>query len=199
MFKLWAEDTAIPVQAKMGGMVERSSQSDWQFDSLVSTQVTLPWDYTAKSIETPEVFKHLKEWHVRQWLWNKRLFIVTGVTVAKGAKMAKSDTRTIGGHAAVQGDLSSAAVPVPANMDGEISVVSKKSDKARMEVTDFVISYSVNEVFFEKQTQKPYRCGEVSSVGENASEHEDDLCDNEIIGFTLSDVCENAYVGEGTG
>jgi len=58
----------------------------------------LPLEYVEDSMKFGEVIRHLREWHLKDCKWNKRLFIVTGETVAKGAKIIKSYTKPSGIH-----------------------------------------------------------------------------------------------------
>jgi hypothetical protein len=94
-------------------------------------------EYVEESMQYGEVptLENLKDWR-----WNKRIFILTGVTLAKGAKMVKSDT-------------------MPETGGGEANVESKGSTTEKVEATDFIFAYSVNEVFYHEKIQKPYRQG----------------------------------------
>lgn len=83
MFNIWTETAAIPLEASIGAHNERSHTLTWHFESLESTQVSLPFEYVEKAMTHGEVPKHLKEWHLKDRGWNKRIFIITGLTLAK--------------------------------------------------------------------------------------------------------------------
>lgn len=199
MFNLWAETTAIPVKGSVGAKTEHSNKLSWQFDSLQSIQMSLPFDYVEESMQYGEVPRHLKEWHLKDWRWNKRIFILTGVTLAKGARMVKSDTKSSGVHGNLAGDGTTASAPVSSGAEAQVE--SKHSTIEQVgETSNFVFAYSVNEVFYREKRQRPFRQGpgEVSSVGDRPSINRpsDASANAEIEAFILDEVAEETYTGD---
>lgn len=187
MFKLWADFNPIPVGADTGIKVEHSNTLSWHFDSLKSTQISPTLDYVQDSMEHGEVPAYLKKFH-----WDKRVFIVTGVTIAEGARMVKHDLQSDGVYASAKVDLSGAGL---STVGGAVGHESKDSSTEEVGGTsNFVLAYSLNEVFYRKITHGPFRKGEVQSVQKDGiKESKDDA--SEIDGVLVDDVDEKPYQG----
>ncbi|KAL6835931.1 hypothetical protein J3E69DRAFT_319917 [Trichoderma sp. SZMC 28015] len=160
MFRMWAELNPVPVTGEANINVDRLDSAAWHFDSLKSQQITPPLTYVQDSMEHDEVPNYLKTWR-----WDKRVFIVTGVTVAEGATTAIKNARAAGFKASASGGPS-AAGPGALGMAGELETISS-NEETTGESSNFVFAYSVNEVYYRRMTHAPFRKGEVQSVGDD--------------------------------
>jgi hypothetical protein len=188
MFKLWVDLNALPVGADTGIHVEHSNTLSWHIDSLKSTQISPTLQYVQASMQYGEVPGHLKTWR-----WDKRVFMVTGVTIAEGARMVKSDLRSAGAHASAKADLSGVGL---STAGGAGQLESKDTNTEKLGgASNFVFAYSLNEVFYRKITHKPFRKGEVQSLQEDGSKEPEDGAD-EVDDVVVDDVAEEHYQGE---
>lgn len=187
MFKFWADLNPFPAGADTGINFENSNTLSWHFDSLKSTQISPTRQYVQDLMEHGEVPGYL-----RTFRWDKRVFIVTGVTIAEGARMVKSDLQSAGAYASVTGDLSGAGLSTAGG------AVEFESNKSRMEelggTSNFVLAYSLNEIFYRKITHRPFRKGEVQSVKEDGTKESEDGA-GEIDGVMVDDIAEKPYQG----
>lgn len=184
MFRLWADLNAAPVSADIGTTVEHSNSLSWQFDALKSTQISPTLQYVQKSMEHGEVPHYLKTWR-----WDKRVFIVTGITIAEGARMEKEKSRFTEAHASASADFSGMDL---LDTGAEARLESKDSKTEKLGGTsDFVFAYSLNEVFYRKVKHKPFTKGEVATGinGEESGDEED------IETAIVDDFAEDHYQG----
>lgn len=187
MFKLWADLNPFPVGADTNIKVGHSNTLSWHFDSLRSTQITPTLQYVQESMEHGDVPGYLKTFR-----WDKRVFIVTGVTIAEGARMVKSDLKFAGAYASAKADLSGAGA---ATAGGAGGLESKDSSTEKLgETTSFVLAYSLHEVFYRQISHRPFRKGEVQSVPQDGSKESEDGA-SEVDGIIVDDIAEEPYQG----
>jgi hypothetical protein len=159
LFKLWADLNVLPAKGGASINIERSDRLSWNFDSLKSTQITPTRQYVQDSLQHGEVARYIEAW---SWPWDRRLFIVTGVTIAEGARMEKSRSRAAAIEAAGNVGISSSG---SARVGGEGHLESTDTNTERLGgASDFVFAYSLNEIFYRKVTHRPFRKGEVQSL-----------------------------------
>ncbi|KAL7916499.1 hypothetical protein GGI35DRAFT_433218 [Trichoderma velutinum] len=189
MFRMWAELNPVPIAGETNIHVDRSNSASWHFDSLKSQQITPPLTYVQDSMEHGEVPNYVKKWR-----WDKRVFIVTGVTVAEGATTAVKNARSAGFKASASGDPSGTG-------SGGLGVTSElKTSSSNEESTggssNFVFAYSVNEVYYRRMTHAPFRKGEVQSVGDDeGTEIQDEVPVTMIEAVVVDDIDEEPYQG----
>lgn len=185
MFKLWADLNPLPVGADTDIGLERSNTLSWHFDSLKSTQITPTFQYVQASMEHGDVPAHLKTWR-----WRKRVFMVTGVTIAEGARMERSDKQSARANASAKADLSGAGL---ATAGGSGGLESKDSSMEKLEkTTDFILAYSLNEIFYRGIKHRPFRKGEVQSVQKDGDKDLEDGA-HEIEAIIVDDIAEEPY------
>ncbi|QYS93022.1 hypothetical protein H0G86_000412 [Trichoderma simmonsii] len=189
MFRMWAELNPVPVTGETNIHVDRSDSASWHFDSLKSQQITPPLTYVQDSMEHDEVPNYLKKWR-----WDKRVFIVTGVTVAEGATTAIKNARAAGFKASASGDPSGTGSG-GLGMAGELETNSS-NEETTDESSNFVFAYSVNEVYYRRMTHAPFRKGEVQSVGDDdRTEIQDGETGAMIETVVVDDIDEEPYEG----
>lgn len=189
MFKLWADLNPFPVGADTDVKVENSRTLSWHFESLKSTQISPTRQYVQSSMEHGEVPSYLKTFH-----WDKRVFMVTGVTIAEGAKLVKSDLQSAGAYTSAKADLSGAGLSTAGGAGG-LDFKDSSTEKVRG-TSNFVLAYSLNEIFYRKITHRPFRKGEVQSVQKDGHKESEDSA-REIDGIVVDDIAEEPYQGGG--
>ncbi|KAK2593622.1 hypothetical protein QQS21_008670 [Conoideocrella luteorostrata] len=189
LFRMWAELNPVPVTGEANIHVDHSDSASWHFDSLRSQQITPPLTYVQDSMEHDEVPHHLKKWR-----WDRRVFIVTGVTVAEGATTAKKNARAAGFKTLASGD-SSGTGSTGLGMASEFET-NKANEETTGESSNFVFAYSVNEVYYRNMAHAPFRKGEVQSVGDdNGTESRDEAPVTMIETVVVDDIDEEPYQG----
>lgn len=189
MFRMWAELNLIPVTGEANVHIGHSDSASWHFDSLKSRQITPPLSYVQASMEYDEVPHHLKKWR-----WDRRVFIVTGVTVAEGATAAKMNARAAGFKISASGDLSGTG-STGLGMASEFEA-NDSNEETTGESSNFVFAYSVNEVYYRKMAHAPFRKGEVQSVGnDHGTESRDGAPVIMIETVVVDDINEEPYQG----
>lgn len=189
MFRMWAELNPIPVTGEANVHIGHSDSASWHFDSLKSRQITPPLSYVQASMEYDEVPHHLKKWR-----WDRRVFIVTGVTVAEGATTAKMNARAAGFKTSASGDPSGTG-SAGLGMASEFET-NDSNEETTGESSNFVFAYSVNEVYYRSLTHAPFRKGEVQSVGNDyGTETRDEAPVIMIETVVVDDVDEEPYQG----
>jgi hypothetical protein len=189
MFRMWAELNPIQVTGEANIHVGHSDSASWHFDSLKSQQITPPLSYVQASMEHDEVPHHLKKWR-----WDRRVFIVTGVTVAEGATAAKMKARAAGFKTSASVDPSGIG-STGLGMSSEIGS-NGFNEETTGESSNFVFAYSVNEVYYRSMTHAPFRKGEVQSVGNDYGKKSQDRVPVIMIEtVVVDDINEEPYQG----
>jgi hypothetical protein len=96
--------------------------------------------------------------------FRKRLYMCTGVRVARGARLCKRASTEVGGQAKLGVDLTALAA-VPANVGPEIGLSRSTATGTSFEkASDFVYAYRVCEVHYGKDVYvAPYNKGDTFS------------------------------------
>jgi hypothetical protein len=112
--------------------------------------------------------------------FKKRLYMITGVRVARGAKMHQKGSESIGGNAGVGLDLGAFGVaPVTVGVGGAGQSTSSENYGFKKS-SDFVFAYRVCEIHYGKDVYvKPYNSGETFGTndggdGDEPSEDEEE-------------------------
>ena len=164
LFKLWANINPLSANAGGGAHLERSNSLVWHFDSLESQQISPPLSYVQDSIKHGEVPQYLNppdrkksRWPFAKKLADRRIFIVTGVTVAHGATMTRKNIRASGAGATASADPSSMGTVAAG---GEAGMESNHVDSEELgSASNFVFAYSVNEVFLANDYPCAFQSG----------------------------------------
>jgi hypothetical protein len=183
MFRMWAELNPVPVTGEANVHVDNSDSASWHFDSLKSQQITPPLTY----VQVPQ--------HLKKWRCDRRVFMVTGVTVAEGATTAKRFARASGFKTSASGDPSGTG-STGLGMASEFET-NNANEETTGESSNFVFAYSVNEVYYRSMAHAPFRKGEVQSVGvDNGTEFRDDASSVTMIeAVVVDDIDEEPYQG----
>ncbi|KAI0171207.1 hypothetical protein BJ166DRAFT_518147 [Pestalotiopsis sp. NC0098] len=198
LFKLWANVNLVSVTASSGAHLDRSNSLIWHFDSLESRQISPPLSYVQDSIKHGEVPQYLNPPTQKKSRWSfakksaeRRIFMVTGVTVAQGARMARKNTRAAG--AGISGSVDPSGTRVVA-AGGKTNIESKHMDNEELGASsNFVFAYSVNEVFWRTLTHAPFRKGEVQNVDNSSAP--DETTKEKLQSTVVDEIAEEPYQG----
>ncbi|KAG4433983.1 hypothetical protein IFR05_010532 [Cadophora sp. M221] len=197
-FGLWAEADPLPVSGNVGGKHETSHEQEWEFEKLEG-EMTVPRQADVQAaLEKPEIVAHLQR---IKFDFRKRLYMITGVRIARGARYGSKDSKTRGGNAKIMVDLTAAGVPV--KVGPEVDVTRENSGAYSFEgASDFVYAYRVCEVHYGKSVYtKPYNKGDSFAGGKNSGEEGesqddvDDEDDEKPLQILVEKIAEQDFAG----
>jgi len=167
-FGLWAELALLPVTAEVVPGMHKSKSESWHFDRL-ETEIMAPRLVDVKTaMGQDEVVRELNR---SKFNFKKRLYMVTGVRIARGARLLRRDSTGIGGEIKVGLDLT-AFTAAPISAGPKISVSrTKGTGHSFEEASDFVYAYRVCEIHYGKDVYvKPHNRGDLFRIIEGGSE-----------------------------
>jgi hypothetical protein len=130
--------------------------------------------------------------------------MVTGVRIAKGARMFDQTLRASGLNTTLGVDGTAVAIPISTGVDGGLSHMSNTTDSFQA-ASDFVYAYRLCEVYYSKRLHlKPYTQGETYGVGQvgedntGTDEYEGISEGEEVPGISVDGICNFDYSGDGT-
>ncbi|KPM41863.1 hypothetical protein AK830_g4705 [Neonectria ditissima] len=181
-FKAWAEVTAVPVGAVAGGNTAKTTKDIWFIDEVEEKHAIMTMPYLRKVLQDPDVKEHYKS---RFWVQGifKRLYVVTGVRIAKGAELlsVSVDDSGLSGRTVLDGQM----ISVPLTTGMKVAFRKKKSESTGTSARIFLWAYRLAEINFTPTRQKPYSGGDTQAVEDKtttkdqASEFEGLLLDEE--------------------
>ncbi|KAH7333349.1 hypothetical protein BKA65DRAFT_507603 [Rhexocercosporidium sp. MPI-PUGE-AT-0058] len=200
-FGLWAEVDLLPVSGNVGGKHETSHEKEWEFEKLES-EINVPRIADVQAaLEKPEIVAHLQR---IKFDFRKRLYMITGVRIARGARSSSKDSKTRGGNATILGDLTALGAPV--KVGPEVDVTRENSGAHSFKgASDFVYAYRVCEVHYGKSVYtKPFNKGDSFAGGKNTGEEggsqndddaEGDEDDEEPLHILVEKIAEEDFAG----
>jgi hypothetical protein len=207
-FKIWADVSILPVRGEVGSNTHKSQSLSWHFDRL-ETEIMVPrLSDVRTAISKDEVVAQINR---NKFDFRKRLYMITGVRIARGARLVQSVSKAVGGVAKVGVDLTAlTAAPLSVGPAAEISKTSRK-DYSFNDASDFVYAYRVCEVHYGKDVYTmPYNRGDTFRLErdnelQTSSEDEEDEEENPRVfvekidesDYTGSDVPHRPFVSEG--
>ncbi|KAF3928366.1 hypothetical protein ABW21_db0205146 [Orbilia brochopaga] len=156
-FSAWTKLSYLPVHFKGSASATKVHNLTWHFDKIESRIISPTITYVEAAMRHGDVQASLRE-----WMFKRRVYMVTGVRIAIGARMMRKDV--------LETSLSSSAkggVPDQSLSTGIGGGFANKSTDTEEfgAASDFVFAYRLNEVRYKgKITHKPYRGGEVASI-----------------------------------
>lgn len=166
---------AMPKSCKRGVQRDRDSEIMTMTPSL---------SYVEAAMRHGDVPSTLKKWS-----FAKRVYMVTGIRVVRGATMSRSSEAST--KFATSAQLTTNTGFDPVGVDAGISSSSSKGESVGG-ISDFVFAYRLNEIRYRGTvTHRPYRGGDVSSAEEHAQvPSEVSVDDFEVLGIS-----EDAFRG----
>ncbi|KAH8176897.1 hypothetical protein LIA77_01979 [Sarocladium implicatum] len=153
------------------------AKTRWKIDTLAADMFIPSLAYAKAVLKSDEVAEYTKWWQQR-----RRVFIVTGVRIAKGASVAMQDSDSHGASGALQGH----GKDPNTSMGGESGAAYSKEKQSTHamsagSMSDFVFAYRLHEIRYRVWMSPPeaYTHGEVSAArpenvdaGREVSRHE---------------------------
>lgn len=201
-FRLWADVVILPISGKVGGHLMKSHDLTWHFERLEGKIMAPRRSYVVAAMETDEAAAYIRRTHFR-----KRVYMITGVRTAHGARMAQKNSVSGGGNAGIDANLSEL---------GGVGTVgfaiggshSESNHHSVEEASDFVYAYRLNEIHYRKDTRKTYteayNDGDIFGLDEQEDEHksealEEDPTDDESCSIDVQGIAEEYFSGGRTG
>ncbi|OTA00920.1 hypothetical protein A9Z42_0012250 [Trichoderma parareesei] len=156
-FRGWARSSKLPAGLGVGWTKKQSREHLWHFEKLESSILSPPLAYTAEAMEHGDVRATL-----RSRRFKRHVYMVTGVRIARGARLHHLDKDHFRFAADTQTDMPEDIVTLGATAAmGQKKLDSEKFSRA----SDFVFAYRLNEVSYRGiLSQRPYLGGEVASA-----------------------------------
>ncbi|PHH92964.1 hypothetical protein CDD83_3122 [Cordyceps sp. RAO-2017] len=199
-FRVWADVGALPVIAGLGTSNEASDSLSWQFDRLEGQIFTPRLSYIAHAMQSENVSAQLKR---SKFNFRKRLYMVTGVRIARGASLSADKSRAIGANAKSGVNMDPSGSQASLGVDGSFSVASDSS-RSFQSASDFVYAYRLVEIYYGKNVfMKPHTRGETYGLArageddETVSDDDDDSENSEEIRILVEGIGESDYDGDG--
>jgi hypothetical protein len=160
-FGLWADVNFLPIGADVGGSAQIRKYNSWHFDCLEG-QITVPrLEDIANILNTEDALKHIRR---SRFNFRKRLYIVTGVRIARGARLDVKNSMFTGAQAKLGVDLTMIGGPANAGPKGSFSK-AKETAYSFQQASDFVYAYRLNEIHYGKEiSMKSYTKGETHAI-----------------------------------
>ncbi|KAL6403075.1 hypothetical protein AUP68_12407 [Ilyonectria robusta] len=136
-FRIWADADLAPVTAELGSSRTTSNSLSWNFDRLEG-QIFIPRiPYVTEALQSDSVVSQIKR---SMFNFRKRLYIVTGVRIARGARMSDQRSCASGFNASLGVDGTAYGVPATLGVDGGFSRASDTTNSFQG-ASDFVYAY----------------------------------------------------------
>jgi len=171
-FQLWASIDMLPIQTDLTAEQHTTKSTTWKFDRIDSEIVVPRLQDVQNAVNREEVVAQINR---KMFDFRKRIYMITGVRIARGARLSQQTPRTYGIKARVSVDLAvQAATPITLGPAGHISKTAANSYSFEGS-SDFVYAYRVCEIHYGKDVHvRPYNKGETFGV-DNAGDEIDDV------------------------
>jgi hypothetical protein len=160
-FGIWADINLLPISADVGGGAKVQKCRSWDFERLEG-QIAVPrLDDICKILNGEDAMKHLRR---SRFNFRKRLYIVTGVRIARGASLDVKGSKSTAAHGKLGLDLTMFGGPANAGPNGDLFKV-KMAAYSFQHASDFVYAYRLNEIHYGKDiSMKSYPKGETHTI-----------------------------------
>ncbi|RDL37539.1 Uncharacterized protein BP5553_04972 [Venustampulla echinocandica] len=199
-FGFWASIDLLPVQAELSGTRSASESWNWSFDRLESETIVPRLVDVQAAMKREEIVRQINH---RKFDFRKRLYMVTGIRVARGAKLSQSSSKSVGIDAKAGLDLVN-LIGAPIAAGPKAGVKRGKDYETSFEgASDFVFAYRVCEVYYGKDVYvKPYNKGDTLGVHggmetQESSNDEDEDEDEEEHCIIVEKIGASEYKGAG--
>lgn len=183
-----------PLDANVEVAHTRATGSVFAFDTLTTLSFEPSLEYVGEAIKAPAVQAWLKEPRQRFSPASVSLYLVTGIKLAKGARIrfSKEYKTTVSGHIGV--DLSALGAPLTVGPKGHWT--SAKADETELNrESEFVFAFCVKRLRFGRKLKvERHNKGSFMSVGDGEGEDDEGVLVEDVDG---SDVQTAKVVPDG--
>jgi hypothetical protein len=199
-FGIWASADLLPVQGNNGAQRQSTSAASWNFAQLESQIFTPRLDYVAEALKSQTVVDQIKR---SKFNFRKRLYMVVGVRIARGAGKSAQTSRSFGLSAGIGIDPAFlGGLPITAGVEGSFDRSAAQTESFQGS-SDFVYAYRLFEIYYGKQVSyRPYTGGEtydLEGCGADSDVEMDDGDDQaeEEIRIAVEGISGSDYAGDG--
>ncbi|KFG80798.1 hypothetical protein MANI_006263 [Metarhizium anisopliae] len=163
-FGFWGEVVGIPVGVSANALKNRQSKLAWKFDELRGETTVFGLKYINSVLGNEDVLNYIKSKYFSSGPFAPRLYIVTGIRVAIGARLESQEDNTImSAKVAASSDGSQGGVPVRGGT--KLEITAEDSRRTTFEdATDFVFAYKCNRINYGRTVrQEEYTKGDLQS------------------------------------
>ncbi|KAH8902669.1 hypothetical protein BR93DRAFT_228209 [Coniochaeta sp. PMI_546] len=150
-FGLWANTSVVPADGVLAAAEERHTWWEWRLDELVDKATSFSDEHVRSLVKTNAIVKRYIRDNRIASLGLKLfpgLFIVTGLRIAKGAKMEMASTLAVAGQLKFQVNVNPKQVPA-ANVGLLAQATRLRQEHASFtEAQDFIFAYQCVEIMY---------------------------------------------------
>jgi hypothetical protein len=161
-FAAYCEAKGLPLSASLQGRQTKDSEATWQLESLDSETFLPSMGYVKAVLGSGDVSTKTQWWKAR-----RRIYMVTGVRIAKGGRKHSTSNRTtqFGGVFGVDGSQINVPARVGAQAQHESSLKQTEETEG---ITNFIFAYRLSEVTYRVWiSHKPITYGHTASRQHN--------------------------------
>ncbi|KAJ5100791.1 hypothetical protein N7456_006843 [Penicillium angulare] len=181
-FAAWGKLNGAPVAAKAHAEINRETTRKWMLKKLESETFLPELEYVEKILKAGDVPAATKWWKLQH-----RIFLVTGVRIARGASVSITDLRQ--SSAGVDGGVDGLSwnIPAQSGLSTDVKREIKHAERAE-ESSDFIFAYRLHEITWIAGVDKHvYTGGDTEAVHDclapAGQQHKTD--EDEITGYEL--------------
>lgn len=163
---IWAKFVDIVAGGNLGVQGNKSGDDKYEFAEIETQFFEPTFQYIAQSNDIPAVTEYIKRTAFRRYM-----YMVTGLKIVRGAKVATERRRGFGGNAQIEVGGAAAGLPVQLGPDisGKVSEVDRESFG---ESSDFVFAMRLREIYYQKGkpaglADREYNKGALYTADEN--------------------------------
>lgn len=163
-FGLWANTSVVPAEGVLQAAQERQTWWEWRLDELIDKATSFSDEHVRSLVKTNETIKrYIRDNRVASLGLTlfPGLFIVTGLRIARGAKMEMASAQAVAGQLNFQVNVNPNQVPA-ANVGLLAQATRLRQDHASFtEAQDFIFAYQCVEIlYFLVPRQKQFTGGD---------------------------------------
>ncbi|EFX01718.1 hypothetical protein CMQ_8184 [Grosmannia clavigera kw1407] len=159
----------LPVQGDVGSGYKKEQSVEWEFTRLECQIYTPRLDYVTRSLQSEDIQHHIQGYTFN---FRKRLYMVTGVRIARDSRKTERFSHSIGAHTKAGLDMTAFGVPITAGVDPSFEK-DRYGAHSFQNASDFVYAYRLAEIYYGKHLSvTPYMRGntfasDLHSIGDN--------------------------------
>jgi hypothetical protein len=182
-FNAWANIYGMPVGLSGGVETKDEAEVKWHFDELNGETMAFDDKYGAAALrDNPNVVSYIeRQWGIEKIF--KRLYMITGIRTAVGAKMKKTEKHTgeAGGKAKADGRAANFPLEGGAGFKGKQTSGSKELFE---DATDFVYQYQLYEIrYFPHFNPEPFTHGQAETEKEGSEKPKEQPMEIDFLEF----------------
>jgi hypothetical protein len=181
-FTAWGKLNDASVVAKAHAETNRQTIRKWVLRNLESETFLPELEYVERILKAGDVPSA-----TRWWKLQLRIFLVTGVRIARGASVCITDLDKSSAGVEAKADGSCQNIPAQGGLDTELRQEMKHVEKAE-ESSDFVFAYRLHEITWIAGVDKHiYTSGDTEAVHEDLTPFDQQVKndEDEIIGYEI--------------